>query len=741
MATPFISPIKNQGGTFYQFQSAIEDFNFTNSSSNKEFRFSRFALLDLPNQKDGATGINTSLVSNQPTTFLKSEGVDLNFDFAESFQNYCLNFESMLLSQPTYDEAVNLTVSERVFWRWIKELGAIRFREANIGNPEVGGERTRRTEDNITIDNLSIRKEIGKRFVEEDTKITGSDTTYPYSKVVKYIGGIDAVSSVKYQGSGFTELYIYVPVECGFTPKVLFKSILNDTNYSPGMTLRYQPAKTIDSETIVGRSYNDIHPLGLDIRAHFDSDTDSLIAGNTGVNSYSLSIKKDGETSYDEGWWFTPNRNTYFTPTELNDWRNDWCKLEGYKDSIATEREFLRSRLDGIAIDFELGTSYSDNLSGSFKSFEDYNKSELSSDFEFNTILVYYDLIDKTDPTKTVSNLYGVYFVDRWKDTLTDGYEIERYKKFKPNSITRQNGNSFGFKINLKLDLNAQDSIQVTSVNEYNNFSMHLFIDAMKRVRQTHDLLIDNIANLKLLQDKIDVLEDRIAEEETLSDISNRLDTLEQSIITSQYLLSNSKDVLGLIDRNYKEITNIYQNLTSVEMSYNLDVINPGAGIQLDKSLKGKVKVSAINDGYSLSETPIIDYTNIKYDQKNNWVYHTHTLQNYNNYLKIINNPLIPNQSLILDRSQSFRLFIDDSIGWKKGQVIRISFGDKYIFENMQTALTIVTDYRNLLKNPTPYSAVCGVLSTLDFNSFSNKPKIDIVCIDPNKFIFSLDIL
>lgn len=741
MATPFISPIKNQGGTFYQFQSAIEDFNFTNSSSNKEFRFSRFALLDLPNQKDGATGINTSLVSNQPTTFLKTEGVDLNFDFAESFQNYCLNFESMLLSQPTYDEAVNLTVSERVFWRWIKELGAIRFREANIGNPEVGGERTRRTEDNITIDNLSIRKEIGKRFVEEDTKITGSDTTYPYSRVVKYIGGIDAVSSVKYQGSGFTELYIYVPVECGFTPKVLFKSILNDTNYSPGMTLRYQPAKTIDSETIVGRSYNDVHPLGLDIRAHFDSDTDSLISGTTGVNSYSLSIKKDGETVYDEGWWFTPNRNTYFTPTELNDWRNDWCKLEGYKDSIATEREFLRSRLDGIAIDFELGTSYSDNLSGGFKSFEDYNKSELSSDFEFNTILVYYDLIDKTDSTKTVSNLYGVYFVDRWKDTLTDGYEIERYKKFKPNSITRQNGNSFGFKINLKLDLNAQDSIQVTSVNEYNNFSMHLFIDAMKRVRQTHDLLIDNIANLKLLQDKIDVLEDRIAEEETLSDISNRLDTLEQSIITSQYLLSNSKDVLGLIDRNYKEITNIYQNLTSVEMSYNLDVINPGAGIQLDKSLKGKVKVSAINDGYSLSETPIIDYTNIKYDQKNNWVYHTHILQNYNNYLKIINNPLIPNQSLILDRSQSFKLFIDDSIGWKKGQVIRISFGDKYIFENMQMALTIVTDHNNLLKNQTPYSAVCGVLSTLDFNSFSNKPKIDIVCIDPNKFIFSLDIL
>jgi len=281
----------------------------------------------------------------------------------------------------------------------------------------------------------------------------------------------------------------------------------------------------------------------------------------------------------------------------------------------------------------------------------------------------------------------------------------------------------------------------VTSVNEYNNFSMHLFIDAMKRVRQTHDLLIDNIANLKLLQDKIDVLEDRIAEEETLSDISNRLDTLEQSIITSQYLLSNSKDVLGLIDRNYKEITNIYQNLTSVEMSYNLDVINPGAGIQLDKSLKGKVKVSAINDGYSLSETPIIDYTNIKYDQKNNWVYHTHILQNYNNYLKIINNPLIPNQSLILDRSQSFKLFIDDSIGWKKGQVIRISFGDKYIFENMQMALTIVTDHNNLLKNQTPYSAVCGVLSTLDFNSFSNKPKIDIVCIDPNKFIFSLDIL
>jgi hypothetical protein len=731
MATPFISPIKNQGGTFYQFQSAIEDFNFNISSSNKEFVFSKFVCLNLPNQKDGSTGINTSLVSNQPTTFLKSEFEDLNIDFAESFQNYCLNFESMLINNPTYQESKNLTVSERVFWKWLKELGAIRFREANVGNPEDGGERTRRIGDLIT----------GKRFVEEDSREAFVSGFYPYSRVVQYIGNIDAVNSVKYEGSGFTELYLMMPVETGNTPKILFKSILDDSNYAPNMLLRHSPNDSLDSETIFGRSYNDTHPLGLGIRAFFDSDTDTLSSGSSGIESYSLNIKKNGEDSYEDGWWFpNPSRNSYMTDLELNDWRSDWCKIEGYKNSTYIEREFLRSRLDGISIDFDLVNSYSDNLYGNFKSFEDYSKSALSTDFEFNVILVYYDLIDKTDSSKNVTNLFGVWFVDKWKDTLTNGWEIERYKKFKPNAINRQNGNSYAWKINLKLDLNAQDNVPVKSVNEYNNFSMHLFMDALNSMKKTHDSLISNLNSLKLLQDKIDVLEDRIAEEETLETLSQRISSLETSLTSSQYLLSNSKDIMSLIDRNYVEITNIYKNLTSVEMSYNLDVLNAGKGIQFDKTIPGRLKINTINDGYNLSKSPILEYSNIQYDVKDNFIYHTHELQEYTNYIKIVNK-LDVRQPLVLDRNQTFKLFIQDNIDWFNGQVVRISFGDAFVFNNTQYALTILTDYRNLVKSKQRYSVVCGTLSTLDFNNKSNKPIIEVICIDSKKMLFTIDIL
>lgn len=730
MVTPFISQIKNQGGTFYQFQSAIEDFNFNISTTNKEFKFSKFVCLNLPNQKDGSSGINTSLVSNQPTTFLKSDGEDLNLDFAQSFQNYCLNLESMLLNQPTYDESKNLTVSERVFWKWLKETGAIRFREANVGNPEDGGERTRKLGTTST----------GKRFVEEDSREAFVSGFYPYSRVVQYIGNIDAINSVKYLGSGFTELYLMMPVETGNIPKVLFKSILDDPNYAPNMTLTHRPANSLDAETILGRSYNDTHPLGLDIRAYFDSDTDTLSSGTIGVDSYSLNIKLNGEDSYESGWWFptNPSRNSYMTDKELNDWRNDWCKVEGYKNSVATEREFLRSRLDGISIDFDLQNSYSDNLTGKFKTFEDYAKSTLSSDFEFNAVLVYYDLIDKTDSSKSVTNLYGVWFVDKWKDTLTDGWKIEPYKKFKPNSVNRQNGNSYAWKINLKLDLNAQDNVPITSVNEYNNFSMHLFMDALNSMKTTHDRLIENINGLKLLQDKIDTLEDRIAEEETLADLGTRLTNLEDSLTTNQSLLSNTKNVISLIDRNYQEILNIYKNFTSVQMSYNLDVLKEGRGIEFDKTVSGRIKLNSINDGYNIPTDPIVSYENLNYNPKDNFIYYTHKLQPYNNYIKFKNTTNTP---IYLDRGQTFRLYIEDSIDWKKGQVVRISFGDQFIFNNNSKALTVLTDSRNLTKSNNPYSIECGVLSTLDFNSKSNKPIIEIICVDNKKMIFTFDIL
>lgn len=746
MSTPLISPIKQQGGTFYTFPSASEDFTYSQAGSRKQFKFSKFALLELPNIKSGSSGVNVTGIENIPSSFLKTDLTNYNISFAESFQNYCLNFETLLTSQDWYDSAATRTVSERVFWKWLKELGAIRFREAKIGNPQDGGERTRRTEDNLNVTNLTKRAELGKRFVEEDLRTTVSGDNYPYNPVVKYIGNIDAINGVKYLNSSYYQIHILVPNSVGRTPKILFKSIIDDNNYPFGKVITNIPTNPLDTEYITGRSYNDSHPSGLDLRAHFDNDSGLYSSGSVGINDYVLNIKKFGESSYVEGWWYpNPEANSYYTePVKLNDYRNDWMKIEGNLDSVAKEVNFLRSRLDGIVIDFSLDSSYSDNLEGKYKTWEDYNRSELSTDFEYNTMLIYYDLVDLDDSSKTTTNLYGVYFLDNWEDTLTDGAEIKSRKKYKPNVITRQNGNADAFDINLKLDLNAQDVVSVNTINEYNNYSMHLYGDALNIMKETHDKLLQNINGVEVLQQKIDDLEDLIINSTTISDLEEKMNSIEESLLASQSLFENSDEIISLINRNYEEVLNIYKNYTSINMTYNLDVIRASRGIVVDKSIPGMIQIGSQNEGYNLPKIPIIDWSIFKYKNDESAFYHSHILTSGSNYFKVVNDKTLKNDTKILSEEQKLIFYIDDSnVSWKNGQNLRVSFQHSFILsEDLIKAVTFITDSTNKVKSDKgSYTIEMGSLTGIELLNSQGKPILEFICIDSENLIFIMDII
>lgn len=746
MSTPLITKIKNQGGTFYTFPSAGEDFNYFLNSSNKEFKFSKFVLLDLPNIKSGSNGKNVTGIEHIPSSYLKIDTSDTNKAFAESFQNYCLNLETLLTSKDSYDSSKTRTVSERIFFKWLKEMGTIRFREALVGNSEDGGERTRRTEDNLNINTINQRREIGKRFVEEDERTVASGGNYPYGHIVKYIGNIDSVNHNKYLGSSYSTIHIYVPTSVGKTPKVLFKSIIDDSNYKENTVLTNTPADTLDTEYLVGRKYNDTHPTGLDLRAHFDADSNVFTSGTIGVDGYELYKKLSGEDSFTSGWWFTtPVANSYLLEqVKLNDYRNDWLRIDGHRNSVANDKDFLRSRLDGITIDFDLSTSYSDNLDKKYNTWEDYNRSELATDFEFNVVLVYYDLIDKTDSSNTVTNLFGVYFVDKWNDTLTDGFEIPKFKKFKPSTITRQNGNGYAFDINLRLDLNSNDAVTETTINEYNNYSMHLYSDALENMKRSHELLIESIASTKVLIDKVDSLEDQISNTETLNDLSARLDTIEDSLISSQNLLADSTSVMSLIDRNYQEILNIYKNETSVQMAYNLNVLQQGRGTILDRSIPGKIKISNSNEGYSLSEKPILTWEDLNYNSISNSYEFVYSLKGGHNYLKFFSQTGVANDAKNLTNSENIIFYINDSsVKWEKGQSLRISFGSTFILDStLSRAILFLTDSQNELKSKDGiYTSVMGSLSGLQLLESKGKPILEFICIDPITKTFEMDII
>ena len=252
MATPLINALRVQGGTFYTFSSAANDISKTFTDDDARFVFSKFALLNLPDAGTPSSNYENYIVweglgssaglgtSSVPASDL---GLDNNKNLAQSFQNYVLNLEELILKGKNtlaqgYDFTQKYTTSERIFWKWLANINAIRFRNATTA------------ESTIT-----------NRYTEEDT------TNY-YKKVVQYIGDIDIVNTVSKDGHSYSEVYLNVPVTHGNTPLVLFKTY-SDPNYN-------QNRQWAGGNYINGRDSGSIHPTSLSMSAYSDDDSTDL---------------------------------------------------------------------------------------------------------------------------------------------------------------------------------------------------------------------------------------------------------------------------------------------------------------------------------------------------------------------------------------------------------------------------------------------------------------------------------
>ena len=294
--TPLIKPITTNKGIFYSFQSALEDINITLANGSNSVRFSKFALLRIPNfaEPNNLKYDNRfQLSAIGESSLIEGLHSDLNIDLAESFQNYALNLESLIISMDSYNREAKLTVAERVFWKWLKESGSINFRYANDLEKNV----------NILGDT--------PRFVE--TYIPGKT----YDPVVKYLGDIDVVNTVKSIHNSYTEIYIHVPTNVGTTPHILFKSV-KDENYYPNMIITNKNADPLDVEYLAGRHYNDSHPYGLSLKAFYDLDDGSVYT----------EITDDLSNPFQPGKWFNYNiNNAYYTDSidnEFNIPKEEW---------------------------------------------------------------------------------------------------------------------------------------------------------------------------------------------------------------------------------------------------------------------------------------------------------------------------------------------------------------------------------------------------------------------------------
>jgi hypothetical protein len=700
--TPLIKTPQADGGTFYTFSSSARDLSKTLNNDELKLVFSKFVLLNIPDfdKLDPNTFSNYENYMQFDTIdgMILSGGLkgDPNVNFTESLQNYALNLEELIISDASYDNTIQRSVAERVFFKWMKETGAMRFRAATNLEKNPGVSRP--------------------LFVEEDEIKTGARQ---YRKVVQYVGDIDIVNNVDKAGEAYTELYINVPTEVGGTPTILFDSI-SDANYQPSLRIQGK------DEYILGRNASTIQPQGLSINAFYDYDQ-PLSGPNSG-----------GYTDSNANWMNEPTPPTsldsYFTEpisftspisVDIQKYPSDYNNPVGFNGSA-----YVRSQLDGISVDFTPNDYEQIITDPTIATIPQFNGTDLASTFEFNAVLVYYDLVDTSNTANTVTNLYGILLVDNITPT-TDGGYIQRYPKYKPNKVTGQNGNSYGFKINLRFDASPGTAGIDTIVNDYNTFSMQLFSEATAQLQESAKIFQTQQLEISELDQKVQSLENQITNVSDVTSLQAQLNSVQRQLNNANLAFANDTVLLDLIAKNSDEIQGLANGNVPITLQYNTDVVRQGTGINVDTNTPNLITISLANQEYNLMVPFDKDQLEINISNPLNLNQATpqvfSDLMIYTNMLRL---------DTVNQAGGDLNVYIDDTdIQWSTGQTLRLVFNNNLNIGSRN--IRVWTDAQSRL-NTGSFGVSMGVITNADI---SERPIIEFICTEQGVLNFVYDII
>tara|TARA_R100000951_G_scaffold17627_1_gene14053 strand:+ start:20117 stop:22210 length:2094 start_codon:yes stop_codon:yes gene_type:complete len=696
MATPLLRPLRTQGGTIYVFNSAANDIAKTFSDDNVRFTFSKFAALDLPKVNIPSSNSNnivwqalgnranttgaTAWSSNTVITDLLGVNQQQNTYIANSFQNYVLNWENIVLNKQNslgnlYDTTTNQSVTERIFWKWLADLGAIRF-------------------DNAT---LNVDSNVANMFVEEGQNTTDSSKD-TYNRVVKYLGDIDLINNVNRGGEAYTQVYLHMPSEHGNTPTVLFNT-LSDANYNTNIQWSGTNGDDIEGRTAAADPR-------MSINAYFaNSTSDYYTTENTFGATANTTIK---------------------VATDL---------------SFTNQFNVKVSNMDGAIIDWDSAKYTKVTSNASVNSIAELNATAEAENFAFNTVLLYYDIFNESDGSLVKRNLYGVLFIDDFEETISAGSELKSFSKFKPNPITKLNGNAYSLKTNIKFDTSADNVGVERSINEYSTFSMDLFSDAMVQLQDATENFVTQQLSILDITTKVDNLEKFYFNQATIDELNAKITALQTSVQNSLIALESPTTIIELIRNNSTRLNKLAAGELTSDLSYDLSPFVQGPGLKLDKSVPDKVILSNVVQKYNYfpvcynvsknlnytSGNGITDTTSVSYSTKNNII----NLGQFTNYFKNDST-----ESLNIDNDVIIN--IDDTVEkFQTGQVYRIVFDKGFSLASTRN-LYIYTDAENK-RNLGSYKWLMTKLSNVDLSG--TRPIIEIICTNANTYSFTIDIL
>jgi hypothetical protein len=494
------------------------------------------------------------------------------------------------------------------------------------------------------------------------------------------------------------------------------------------MTITHSPDLPEDRETIVGRHYSDTHPQGLSLNAFYDLDDSTVLLEQA---PYA------GSTYTAQNWFQGTLNNSYYTdgtydaPSatwKYNTATNKKIKKSKTNGGVTTTINYTRSTLDGVCLDFAISDYLvaTQNAKTAFSGLNDINVQ--NKNFDFNTVLVYYDVIDPVTKVLKAKNLYGVLFLNKIQPNGLE-FEIPRLAKYKPDPLSKINGNSYAFKLNVKFDTSIEDVAvePIKNINANAGFSLELFTDLMNRFQTVAINQEAKLTQFTQLQTDWEKVKSSLLTTSKTSDIESRLSSLEKALLANSALFLNTKNVIEKITNVEGQLTNFVAGKTSLEVAYNTDVVKSGSGIGISRGISNQIVVNNETPDYNFETSPIFD---IALAQSIPLV----PFSNYYRHEKSGNSHTLTG-NLVLK--------INDTLTqWKKGQVLRLVFADPVLTNGY--SITLSTDALARSTNldfssvTQAYNTRIGILTDYGWSS-DNRPIFEIICINSLTLDFKID--
>lgn len=388
-----------------------------------------------------------------------------------------------------------------------------------------------------------------------------------------------------------------------------------------------------------------------------------------------------------------------------------------------------KARVDKV--EFEIA-KYGDGLYGNFT---ELNRTS-NKNFQFNTVILYYVLVSTLDnKVVTEPRIYGVLFVNPYENG-----EIESYKKYAPNSSNGSNGNSYGLKINFRLDSTENNNGVDITIDENSSNSLNLFRDATSKLQRIIDIFKDQSIEILELSTRVEKLESRMFNVADCQDLKDSIDDLHRIIENSGVALSSTNAIMNMIKQNAKDIQALASGRLTPNLQINTDIINGGDGITIDKSVPNEIKINntlqSYNQTYVYSDG---NYTNEIKDDTRELKLNTDR-EIYFKLKRGTNLALVYVDSDIPSLGD-LDVFIDDTnVKWEKGQAVRLVFPQSIDINGHN--INIYTDAQNRAGSASgDFSVHCGTIYGVEFPK--GKHIIEIVCIknDINDTNFYTEIL